>query len=202
MRVIREPSMSCAEIRARLSAVGFVALEHALDDDLFRRLQEEAGRQRLAAVRADGNDEVPYRAHIADLGAVAREFLVNEGIAGLLAEAFGERLVLSEDASCYTYYGEGDRLGLHQDRPQACAATIILYLAVQGVSAGHPESGLSLRVFGETRPQPGTPPAAIVPSRTGTLVLGWGAKVWHERPRLCGGEAVAALTSCYRRAAA
>jgi hypothetical protein len=188
-----------AGLRAQLAVLGFASLENALDADLLGRMQAEAAERRAMALCADGDEEVAYRAHVVDLGAVARDFLSGAKTERFLVEVFGTRLVLTDDASCYTYYGEGDKLGLHRDRPHACVATLILYLAVQGAATGRPASGLSLRVFGQTRPPPDAPPAVVIPTRIGTLVVGWGASVWHERPLLLGGESVAALTACYGR---
>ena len=187
-------------VREQLSTLGFASLEDAIDPAVLNQLQAEALAVRAAALCADGDAEVPYRAHVTGMGPAARAFLAGASAAQLLAEVFEVPLSLSEDASCYTYYAEGDRLGLHRDRPQVCVATLIVYLAVQAAAAEEgAASGLMLRVFGQNRPLAGAAPAGVIPTRSGMLVMGWGTRVWHERPQLRPGESVTALTACYRR---
>lgn len=189
------------DVVAQLTELGFAALDDAIDPGVLDRLRAEALQARAEAVCTDGDTEVPYRAHVTGMGPVARAFLAGAPTAQVLAGVFQEALVLSEDASCYTYYAEGDHLGLHRDRPQVCVSTLIVYLDVRaGQAHGAAASGLVLRVFGPDRPQAGAAPAAVIPSRSGMVVMGWGTRVWHERPQLQPGESVTALTACYRRA--
>lgn len=189
-----------ATLRAGLAAQGFAWAAQALAPALFAGLRDEAERLRPQAETASDEGEVTYRSRIAGLGPAAQAFLSGPEARALLQAAFGEPLVLSDDASCYTFYGEGDSLGLHRDTPGACAATLILYLAVTGADTAAADTGLVLRIHGETRPGPGELPVAVIPTRPATLVLGWGARFWHTRPPLRRGEAVSALTACYRYA--
>ena len=103
---------------------------------------------------------------------------------------------MSDDASCYTFYRAGDHLGAHQDQKLACVATLILYLEAGGPDPDRPDTGLKLKVYGDTLP-PDRVAIREIPTRVGRLVLGRGSEVWHERPRLLDGEYVAALTACF-----
>ena len=142
---------------------------------------------------------VAYRACVAGLGKVATSFLECESAKDLLHSVFKTRFVLTHEASCFTYYECGDFLGLHRDRENECAVTLILYLDVRGPQIPTAHTGLQLRVY-----LPGADENLVVrlviPSCIGTLVIGRGSETWHERPTLQKGEYLAALTACFRRA--
>ena len=185
-----------ALLRAKVREFGFGCLEDALEDALFAALRAEAAELRRAALGAKDDGAVPYQSRIGDLGEAAKAFLAGGAIADLLRAVFGEAFVLSEDASCYTYYETGDFLSAHKDRAAECAVTVILYLDAASPNPQSPDTGLALRVYAvnlEERPTP----RIVIPTRIGTLVVGRGSQTWHERPRLQEGEYVAALTACY-----
>jgi hypothetical protein len=193
-------SADAKSLRERLISIGFAHVTCALDADVVGRLRAEATKRRVTALRAHGDADVPYRAHVAAMGAKARRLLSSAAMRRFLDDVFEAPLELSPDASCYTYYAMGDHLGLHRDRPDACIATMILYLDVRTVGPRQPPTpGMCLRVFGTEKPAPTEAPTAIIPTEAGTLVVGWGAKVWHQRLPLGPGESVAALTMCFRR---
>ena len=119
----------------------------------------------------------------------------------LLYQVFGEHAVLSEGVSCLTYYGEGDHLGPHLDMPaEECSVTIIIYLEATSPAPDAPDTGLILRVYGEDMAA-GDEARLTIPTHAGSIVVGRGSKVWHERPKLKTGEWVAAVTGCFARVA-
>jgi hypothetical protein len=177
---------------------GFGALEGALDVDLLTRLQAESASQLEASVSADVDDAIRFRARMGTLGDTARRFLRSRATVELLQAVFGARFVLSDDASCFTYYGGGDCLGVHCDRPTVCAVTMIVYLRAASPRPKAPDTGLVLKVYGRHRPA-GEAPRLVIPTTAGCLVVGRGAETWHERPRLQEGEQVTALTACFRQ---
>ena len=187
------------DLRDRAARFGFASMDDALDDGLFETLRMEAVNQRRFAAIARESKDVAYRASIAGLGHAARSFLESRATMSLLSLVLGSRFELTREASCYTYYDCGDFLGVHRDRESECAATLILYLDVRTPEVRSPVTGLQLRVYlpgadDELRVQ------CVIPTRTRTLVIGRGARTWHERPTLENGESLAALTACFREA--
>ncbi|MHB1075334.1 hypothetical protein [Thiobacillus sp.] len=220
IRFMTETQLS---LRASVSEYGFAYLEDALGDELKAALRAEAavksgnarsaiessaivGGSGLAPGHSRGNarsaiesSAIPYKARIADLGDDALSFLRSPSIVQLLNALFEEPLTLSEGASHYTFYGPGDFLSLHRDRPVECAATLILYLDATSPDSHSPLTGLSLRVFGE-HGEKAAEPRLIIPTRIGTMVVGSGSRTWHERPPLQPDERVIALTACFAAA--
>lgn len=177
---------------------GFAALDDALNEDLVEKLRAEAARQREAAVTADVEKEIRFRAHMGTMGDTARRFLKSRATLDLLQEVFDDAFTLSDDASCFTYYDNGDCLGMHLDRPPMCVVTLIVYLHAVSPQPPAPDTGLVLRIYGRTKPT-GEAPRLVIPTRAGGVVLGRGWETWHERPRLHEGEHVVALTACFSR---
>jgi hypothetical protein len=128
-----------------------------------------------------------------------RGFLTDEPVLRLLRDFFGGEHALSEAISCVTFYDGSGHLGAHLDQPaEDCAVTIIVYLDAESPDPAAPDTGLVLAVYGEDRASVGVPRLRI-PTRAGTIVLGRGSRIWHERPRLKEGESVVAITGCYRQ---
>ncbi len=154
---------------------------------------------KATAVAAKCVGEVKYQASIASLGPEAKALLFGPEITGLLSAVFREQLAPSEDRCCLTLYREGDHLGPHRDEPAAeCRIAVILYIDVRRAAADPLNTGLVLRIYGEHLEED-MRPRLNIPTTPGTLVLGRGAKFWHERPALAQGEYLAALTACYKR---
>jgi hypothetical protein len=183
-------------LRFGVSEFGFASLEDALDDELLAALQAEAAEQRSVTLRAEEDGKVPYRARLASLGEVARSFLSSEATRELLCAVFDKAFVLTDDASCFTYYSGGDYLGVHRDQQDGCMVTLIVYLDVASSDPRLPRSGMSLRVYGEALPKDDEP-RLVIHTHVGSLVVGRGAHVWHERLRLREDESVVALTACF-----
>lgn len=196
------PALDAAARTAMCSAVaqtGFAATgSGVLTPALFEALQSEAEAQRAQAWgRAEGRT-VAHSVRRANLGPVALEFLSAPETLALLAEVTGSPVVLSHEASCFTYYGgEHDFLAPHLDRPNVCAVTLIVYLVVRWSAAAEPGPGLELHVFAPGDDGGAATPAAVLPTRENTLVIGRGAEVPHGRPALAAGEQVVALTACF-----
>lgn len=196
---IRFTTETQLSLRASVGEYGFAYLENALGDELKAALRAEAAAQSGNAHSAIESRAIPYKARIADLGDDALSFLRSPSIMQLLNALFEEPLTLSEDASCYTFYGPGDFLSLHRDRPIECAATLIMYLDAASPDPQSPWTGLSLRVFGK-HGEKAAEPRLIIPTRIGTMVVGSGSRYWHERPPLQPDERVIALTACFAAA--
>jgi hypothetical protein len=197
---IRVTTETMSSFRAYASEFGFAHLEDALSNDVMAGLRAEALAQSTVALPAVGTDANAYRSKIAEIGDFARSFLTSSAVEHLLQATFEQPFVLSEHASCYTYYGPGNFLSRHRDRSDACAVTLIVYLDAVSPDPQSAQTGLALRVFGDEG-ESRIDPSAVIPTRIGTLVAGRGSKFWHERPQLQPGEQVVALTTCFRAAA-
>ncbi|WP_144444235.1 hypothetical protein [Caballeronia arationis] len=186
-----------SRLRAEIGASGFACMPDALDATRFGALQAEASVRRQEALRACGDGDVRYRSRVAPLGDVARAFLAGSELASALESVFDDAYAYEEEASCYTYYESGDFLGVHRDRPDECEITVIVYLHAQGRGADAPDTGLRLDIYsgGDTDERR---LVHFIPTRTGGMVLGRGAAVWHARPPLLQDESVIALTACFR----
>ena len=199
--------LQCPEgaVDAMISSVrrfGFGALDRALRGPVLDNLRMEAQRRLKAASHAKSESGLRYSARVGGLGEVALSLLKGADLSGLLEEVFGATFTLSEEISCFTFYAAQDHLGAHQDKPaDRCVVTIIVYLHAVSPAPDAPDTGLVLNVYGETEDSVGHTRLAI-PTTPGTLVLGKGSRVWHERPRLKDGEEVIAITGCYRPEAA
>jgi hypothetical protein len=186
-------------LRRGVQEFGFGFLPGIVPSGIFATLAREADEAANTAVAAKRVGAVNYQASIASLGAESKAFLFGLEMASLLSAVFDESVSPSEDRSCLTIYRAGDHLGLHRDEPaNECWVTAILYLDVRGAAADAPATGLVLHVYGEEIAEVSQPQLSV-PTLPGTLILGRGARFWHERPALAQGEYVAALTACYRR---
>jgi hypothetical protein len=176
----------------------FAVLEDPLDPAGQEALRAEAATARAAAwVCARGPKDAPpeQRNHRADLGPSARALVGGAPLLALLEAVTGLRVAPAYEATCFTFYGPGDHLAPHRDRPESCALTFLLYLEAAHVAALGPGPGLGLEVrAGEAGPR-----VAAIPTRTGRGVILLGSEVWHGRPRLWPGESVAMLSACFRR---
>lgn len=199
-----------AELRWSVEIFGFADFDGAIAPEAFDALRAEACASLPGALEAersaDGTD-LPegaprsYRAGITGLGPLALGFLTDAAVLQLLRDYFGGDYALSEGISCLTVYTSGGHLGAHLDRPtEDCAVTIIVYLYAISPAAAAPDTGLVLLVYGEDEASVGKARLRI-PTRPGSIVLGQGSRVWHERPPLRPGESVVAITGCFRRLA-
>ena len=181
----------------RVQEFGFVCLENALDDEIMASLLAESNMKQSSARKAKENDPISYQASLADIGDTALSLLRSPFIYQILQMISDESLALTAEASCYTYYGPGDFLSAHRDRFPECAVTVIVYIYAASPNSDSPNTGLSFRVYNEKSADKSNL-RAIISTRVGSLVVGRGSYVWHERPPLQEGEYVTALTACFR----
>lgn len=188
-----------AGLREAFETVDFVAVQTPETLALARDLDSEAQELAHGRVRAGRDDaDLRYSAGIAALGPKARAFLGGGALAQVLRALTDQGFALTEDMSCLTVYEPGDQLGPHLDQPpERCAVTCILYLACASPDPLAEASGLQLKVYGPERESVQRAPRRIIRTAPGRLVLGRGARVWHERPALLAGEGVTALTACF-----
>lgn len=180
-----------------LKTYQFAPFVGAIQDDWLVALQAEANARSSGAVLAQQDDGLCYKASITNLGPVALDFLTHPEVTRLLRTYFGGTYTLSKDISCLTFYDATSHLGAHLDEPsEKCTVTIILYLEAIRLGPQTAQTGLVLNVYGADKSSIGAPSLQI-PTRSGTLVLGRGSQVWHERPKLQAGESVTAITGCY-----
>jgi len=191
---IHPSSEHLASARATLRQLGFAELRGVVPAPALEALRTEAAAQRSKAQLAGAAGETAYRSRIAELGALGKAFVWAPATSRLLCDVLGSPFSPSEQVCCYTYYQSGDFLSRHLDRPDTCTATLILYLVARSPAPELPHTGLALRVFGSD----GAEPMTVIPTRCGSLLLGRGTEVWHERPRLQPEEYVVALTACFR----
>ncbi len=182
-----------------IARYGFAAFPAAIATSALLAMRDEA-RARLAdaMLAEDTSGKLRYRAHLTSLGPHALSFLRNPALIGLLARHFGGCYSLSEEISCLTRYDARSHLGAHLDTPRdRCAVTILVYLEAEGPNPKSRETGLVLHIYGE-EPDRNTSPRLTIPTVAGSIVLGRGSRVWHERPALAPEESVVAITGCYR----
>lgn len=177
---------------------GFGALIDGLSQETLAALQAEADATLGNMVEAESAANLKYRARMGSLGPIAKAVLNSEEMTGLLTRVFGGHFAISDHISCYTHYASSDHLGAHLDKPaKDCAVTILIYVRAASPAPNAADTGLVLRVYGETEDTIGSPRLSI-PTAEGTVALGHGSRFWHERPALQPGENVVAITGCYR----
>lgn len=187
-----------ATIARHVTETSFAPFEAAISPTWLSRMQSEAQDALAGSVLAEQSEGLSYCAKISGLGPVARSFLLEPAVISLLSEYFGGRYALSEDISCLTFYDANGHLGAHLDEPaEECSVTVIIYLAAASPDPDAADTGLVLNVYGESKASIGRPKLRIA-TRPGTIVLGRGSRVWHERFPLKPGESVTAITGCFR----
>ncbi|MDD2867457.1 tetratricopeptide repeat protein [Neomegalonema sp.] len=193
---------SLRALAADLERIGFVGIgAPALAPALHAELLEEALAQRAAAWENLATADFDQQLMRAELGPLGAAFLKTIG-APFLSALMGEALEVSRESTCYTYYDAAEsRLGVHLDRKDSCACTLILYLEASHPPGAAPSRGLSLEVFAPGR-APGEAPVHVIPTQSNGLAIGRGSEVPHGRPNLAAGERVIALTACFHRAEA
>lgn len=174
---------------------GLLLLDGFVPPEVFESVRAEALQARGAAwvcQRGPGDAPPLQRNHRAELGPAARGLVDCEEMRSLVHGVCGWNVEVSYEASCFTYYGEGDFLETHEDRPQSCLLTFLLYVQAEwheGIGRG---PGLSLQVQ--------APSGQVwVPSMPGRALLLRGSAVPHGRPRLWPGESVSMLAACFKK---
>lgn len=174
---------------------GLLLLDGFVPQGVYEELREEAQAARSEAwvcQRQPGDAPPLQRNRRSQLGTAARALVSSEAMRALIHGVCGQSVEVSYEASCFTYYREGDFLETHQDRPESCLLTFLLYVQAEWHAAIGPGPGLSLQVQAPTGP-------VLVPSTPGRAVLLRGSAVPHGRPRLWPGESVSMLAACFRK---
>lgn len=185
------------KVIALVEYCSFAAYEKAVHPVWLAALQKEATTLYPNSMFAEQQDTLSYSANVISLGPVASQFLNHSIVRKLLTTYFGGVYKLSEEISCLTFYDSSDYLGPHVDKPaDRCSVTIIIYLFAKSPNPSSNDTGLLLNVYGEEHSSLDIPKLQI-PTTIGTVVLGKGSKIWHERPCLKNGESVTAITGCY-----
>ncbi len=185
-----------AFLKSDLRRVGFASVENSINDTLLKSLREEASIQWATARRVLDDGIVSYKAHLADLGDVARAFLTAPIFTEFLQLVFDQSFVLTESSSCYTYYETGDFLSPHQDSADDCEITVLVYLDASSPNPKSSNTGLSLKIYEDHAGKPAKQLHTIKTQR-GLVVTGRGSKQWHSRPPLLIGERVTLLSACF-----
>lgn len=184
-----------------LRETGFARIKSYLPEGLFSELRLEANSLKLTAKPVSSDSEIKYQARLEGLGEKGKAFLAGQWMTDLTNALFKPKLIPDNTASCYTYYKEGDFLAPHQDHPEQCIVTTILYLDVTGNPSPTGKTGLELHLYKNETLLSSRQPSAIIPTIEGELLVGLGSQTWHERPILQAGESVTAITACYSYAA-
>ncbi|MEM6858430.1 MAG: hypothetical protein AAF559_11210 [Pseudomonadota bacterium] len=179
------------EARAGIEPAALLMLRHAAQ----AQLRSAQPAQQLES------GKLQYQAFITELGPTIERHFERPELLELLASLFGASFALTSDRSCLTRYKAGDHLGAHRDEPaDECDVTIIAYLKVVDGSPCETDAlSPRLNIYTRERPRPEEEPRLVIPSAEGTLVIGIGSQIWHERPDLTDGQEVVAVTGCYHR---
>jgi hypothetical protein len=181
-----------------IARFGFAPFPDAIAEHTLLAMRVEA-RALLADAKLaeDSTGTLRYRAHLTSLGPHALRFLKDAALGDLLTRHFGGTYALSEEISCLTRYDAASHLGAHLDTPKdRCAVTVLVYLEADGPDPQVGPTGRVLHVYDETADSIAEPRLTI-PTSAGSIVLGRGSQIWHERPPLAPGEIVVAITGCY-----
>ena len=184
-----------------LSNAGFARIKSYLPEELFSELCLEASSLKPTAKPVSSDSNIKYQASLKGLGEKGKAFLAGQRMADLIKALFTPKLTPDNKASCYTYYKEGDFLSPHQDHPEQCIVTTILYLDATSNPSSTGKTGLELHLYENEMLLSTRQPSAIIPTIKGELLVGLGSQTWHERPMLQMGESVTAITACYSYAA-
>lgn len=191
-------SAAAADARRVFSERGFVTLgPPALDPELHGALVRESRRQRaVSAWDLVGDDDPGVMAQDtvrAQLGPVARELLASSAMRGLLATVTGRLVIPGWSATCLTFYDrEGQFLGKHRDKVDACHFAVLYYLEASWPGL-QPGPGVQLHVERfEDDPEP-----YRITARRNRMTIIHGSRLTHYRPRLGQAEVVTLIAGCY-----
>ena len=129
-------------IRNSVARDGFVYLGGSIPSGILDPLRRECIQAKASAKKAEGTGDLAYRSSLASLGDFGQKILKEHASSDVLELIFGRTFKYCEDASCYTYYDEGDFLGPHLDGADNCEVTLLLYLDASEPGPDHETSGL------------------------------------------------------------
>jgi len=187
-------------IRHSIDCFGFHCLPDAMSSKMLEELAREAQCRRAEAKCAVSlSADLPYSSHVAPLGPLAIHVLGTMASPALLEPVFGRQFRYCPDASCYTFFEEGDFLETHRDDASNCEVTLLFYLSASALRPDKQASGLKLSVYADGGDAPGTLLKTIATPQ-GAIMFGHGSRFWHRRHRLQPGEHIWMLTACFTSA--
>lgn len=187
-------------IRRSIEDYGFHCLPDAMPAELLEALAHEARSRRSEAKRAVSvSPDLPYSSRIASLGPAGIQVLETMASASLLEPVFGRPFRYCPDASCYTFFEEGDYLDTHRDDASNCEVTLLFYLSASPLRPDLQSSGLNLSVYADEGDTPGALLKTIATPQ-GAIMFGHGSRFWHRRHQLQSAEHIWMLTACFTSA--
>lgn len=157
----------------------------------------EATSQRVIAKRAEATKGLAYSSRVASLGSAGRKFLQELVPTQFLYPIFGKNFLYCAEASCYTFFEEGDFLDTHKDGADVCEVTALFYLSASPLVESSEVSGLFLHIYEDNRDGPGLLRQSI-PTPAGAAMFGRGSQVWHGRTAMAKNEHIWMLTACFK----
>ncbi|KJS38584.1 MAG: hypothetical protein VR74_05290 [Hyphomonas sp. BRH_c22] len=180
-------------IRNSVARDGFGYLGGSIPSGILDPLRRECIQAKASAKKAEGTGDLAYRSSLASLGDFGQKILKEHASSDVLELIFGRTFKYCEDASCYTYYDEGDFLGPHLDGADNCEVTLLLYLDASEPGPDHETSGLYLTLYDAD----GNSEASAIETAAEGMMIGYGSKVMHGRKKLAAGEHIWMLTACF-----
>lgn len=172
-----------------------------LNERSFDQMVCEARQQRASAWlcerSGDDGQSCAQRNWRAELGPASRALLSSEEFQRIIYEITGTWFEPSFEASCFTYYESSlDFLSVHQDRPESCALSVLIYLESSQADTSPPGDGLGLFISTRNKPPSDTGTLLRVTARPNRAVILRGAELPHYRPHLSPGESISLLSAC------
>ncbi len=181
--------------RVAIDMYGFCQLHGALDAKGHQVLLNEANLEFDGCCFSQSRSAIAYEAFLADLGPGADSYLRSRAVLILLKKLFGRQYMPVPSKSCFTYYFGGGHLAPHlDDIPGEHAVSMLTYLIVDSKATGAERPALD--VYSRGSILPGKRRARIWTS-SASVVLGYGAEVWHGRPPLRSEEIVVMINGSY-----
>lgn len=180
-------------VRSDILRDGFAYVGHSIPSAILASLRLECIQAKATAKRAEGTGELAYRSSLAPLGDIGQKILKDHASAEVLELIFGRSFKYCEDASCYTYYDEGDFLDPHLDGADNCEVTLLLYLDASEPGPDPGASGLYLTLYSSD----GESETRAIETAAEGMMIGYGSRVMHGRKRLAAGEHIWMLTACF-----
>jgi Rps23 Pro-64 3,4-dihydroxylase Tpa1-like proline 4-hydroxylase len=180
-------------LKTQLADLGFCEFPDALGREKFERLRREAIDQFDHAFFSESRDGLVYEAYIADFGPEAKAYLGSPDMQDLLTGLIGRPYALDAGKSCFTYYLEGGFLEPHlDDIAGEEPLSVLTYLWAGSDDPARHDSGLKLNLY-----QAGNEPSFVFQTREASLLIGFGTRVRHGRPRLRASEKVIVINGSF-----
>jgi hypothetical protein len=184
------------QVRSGIDTDGFAYIENCIPAALLADLKKECLNARKQAKRAESDIHIAYRSSLAQLGSMGTSLLQRQAVLEILKPIFGKDYEYRADASCYTFFEEGDFLSPHMDRHENCEVTLLFYIVASEPGPDPDTSGLYLSLYSkEDSGKIFLKKTISTPS--GGIMVGRGSQVLHGRRVLGHGEYIWMLTACF-----